>query len=253
MKMKWFALLAVSGGVAAFAFAGGYFTRTALAQQSSAAAPNAEKLPPDVHPETLARIGWATRDEFTTEEDLAAFDRAAVRGPQYVNQKSGEIVGNGIRLHIPIVHLAYRDTIENLNQKNGLDPHYSQLSVLIACRETNEEYDWLTHEKQSAGKTVPREVIEVVRNKQDTKALPEKDQVLIEYGREIFEQPKVSSKTFADMERLFGRRGTLAMTLTMAHYTDNAILYRAYDQHLLPTDKRPFPDVLAMEAKMKQQ
>ena len=251
MKTKWLAFLAVSLMVAAVAFAGGYFTRTALAQQNSGAAPNTEKLPPDVHPETLARIGWATRDEFTTPEDLAAFDAAAKRGPQYVNQKTGLIVGNGIRLHIPVVHLAYRDTIENLNQKNGLEPHYSQLSVLVACRENNEEYDWMTHEMQSAGKTLPRDVIEVVRNRQDPKGLPEKDRVLIEYGREIFETPKVTSKTFADMERLFGRRGTLAMTLTMAHYADNAILYRAYDQRLLPTEKRPFPDVLAMEARAK--
>ena len=86
-------------------------------------------------------------------------------------------------------------------------------------------------------------------------APPEKDQVLIEYGREIFEQPKVSSKTFADMERLFGRRGTLAMTLIMAHYTDNSILYRAYDQQIAPVEfgagSRPFPDVLAREAKQR--
>jgi hypothetical protein len=111
------------------------------------------------------------------------------------------------------------------------------------------EPDWLTHEKASAGKVLPREVIEVVRNNKDTKGLDEKDAVLIEYGREIFHQPKVSSKTFADMERLFGRRGTLTMTLLMAHYTDNGILYRAYDQRLLPGEKRPFPDVLAREAK----
>ena len=82
------------------------------------------------------------------------------------------------------------------------------------------------------------------------KALAEKDAaVLIQFGRELFRQPKVSSKTFADMERLFGRRGTLALTLVMAHYADNGMLYRVYDQRLAPGEKRPFPDVLAREAK----
>jgi hypothetical protein len=249
MKMKWLTLLAALVPVAVFAFIGGYFTRTALAQQESDTAPSVDKLPPDVHPETFARIGWPTRDEFTTPEDLAAYDRAVAAAPQYAKPANGMIEGNGIRLHIPIVHIAYRDTVQNLNQKNGLDPHYSQLATLIGCRENNEELDWLNHEKQSAGKTLPREVIEVVRNNKDTKGLDEKDQVLIEFGREIFRQPKVSSKTYADMERLFGKRGTLAMTLLMAHYTDDAILYRVYDQHLLPGTKRPFPDVLAREAK----
>jgi hypothetical protein len=250
--MKWFTVLGVPAIVAALAFAGGYFTHTALAQQSSGAATSAEKLPPDVHPETLARIGWATRDEFTTAEELAIFDHTGAGATQQNAQpKMGEIAGNGIRLHIPIVYKAYTDTIQNLNRKNDLDPHYSQLATLISCRENDVEYDWLNHEEQSAGKTLPREVIEIVRNKQDPKGLPEKDRVLIEYGREIFHQPKVSSKTFADMERLFGRRGTLAMTLIMAHYTDNGILFRAYDQRLAPDKKRPFPDIVAMEAKQR--
>src|ERR1700722_1533162 len=82
MKMNWFTVLVVSAVVAAVAFVGGYSTRTALAQQTSSAAPNAEKLPPDIRPETLARIGWATRDEFTTAEDLAGFDHAVALLPE---------------------------------------------------------------------------------------------------------------------------------------------------------------------------
>lgn len=250
--MKPVAVVIFASVVGIFAFAGGYSTRTVLAQQDSGSAASAEKLPPDVHPDTGSRMPLATRDEFTTDEDLKAFDSAVAAAPAMVKPGYSD-PGNRIRLHVPVVHIAYRDTIQNLNRKNNLDPHYSQLATLIACRETNEEYDWLNHEKQSAGKVIPRETIEIVRNKKDTKGLDEKDAVLIEYGREIFETPKVSSKTFADMERLFGRRGTLAMTLIMAHYTDNSILYRAYDQHVDPVEfgavARPFPDVLARETK----
>ena len=250
--MKPVTVLAVSAMVGIFAFAGGYSARTVLAQQAPASAATAAKLPPDVHPDTGSRMPLATRDEFTTDEDLKAFDTAVAAAPDMVKPGYSD-PGNRIRLHVPVVHIAYRDTIQNLNRKNNLEAHYAQLATLIACREMNEEYDWLNHEKQSAGKSIPRETIEIVRNKQDTKSLPEKDQVLIEYGREIFRTPKVTSKTYADMERLFGRRGTLAMTLIMAHYTDNSILYRAYDQQIDPVEfggvSRPFPDVLAREAK----
>jgi len=233
--------------VAVLASICGYSARMAVAQQNVGSSQSAEKLPPDVHPETLARISWATRDEFAKPEDQAAFDRAIAAAPMYANPKNGEIAGNGMRLHIPIVHIAYRDTIQNLNRDNGLDPRYSQLATLVACRETNEEYDWVEHERNSE-KVLPRNIVEIIRNKQDTKGLEEKDALVIQFGRELYHQPKVSSRTYADMVRLFGQRGTLAITLIMAHYTDNAMLYRAFDQHLDPSKKRPFPDVVALEA-----
>ena len=72
--MKSLTVLVLALAVATAAFVGGYWTRTVSAQQSSDAGQATEKLPPDVHPETLARIEWATRDEFTSAEDLAAFD-----------------------------------------------------------------------------------------------------------------------------------------------------------------------------------
>ncbi len=262
MQKRWLAVVVVLLLVAV-AFAGGYWTRTALAQQNSTPAQKAENLPPDIHPETLARIGWATRDEFTTPEDLAAYDHAVSVMPQLAKhtytgptKTCAETVtcidGNGIRLHIPIVHTAYRDIIQNLNQKNGLDPvingHYTQLATLVSCRENDVEPDWVNHEKNSV-KVLPREIVEIVRNNQDTTGMDEKDAVLIRFGRELFRQPKVSSKTFADMQRLFGTRGTLAVTLIMAHYDDNAILYRVYDQRMGSEDPRPFPDIVAKEAK----
>ena len=47
MKMKWSTLLVVSVLVAVVAFIGGYFARTAVAQQKSSAGANAEKFSPD--------------------------------------------------------------------------------------------------------------------------------------------------------------------------------------------------------------
>lgn len=262
MQKKWLLLVTLLL-IVGTAFTGGYWTRSAVAQEKLSSAPKAESLPPDILPETLARIGWATRDEFTTPEDLAAYDHAVSLMPQLAKHSYAGptktctetvtcIDGNGIRLHIPVVHTAYRDIIQNLNQKNGLDAvvngRYTQLATLVSCRENDVEPDWLAHEKNSM-KVLPREIVEIVRNNKDTTGLEEKDAVLIRFGRELFRQSKVSSKTFADMQRLFGTRGTLAVTLIMAHYDDNAILYRVYDQRMGSEDPRPFPDIVAKEAK----
>jgi hypothetical protein len=249
--MKSITVVALAMLMTVLAFGAGYGYRSAFAQPIPSAQQAAGKLDPGLNPDTFSRAPLPSRDEFTTQQDLEAFDRANAAAPQLVKPGYSD-PGNRLRLHIPIVHIAYRDTIQNLNQKNGLEPHYSQLATLVACRENNEEYDWINHEKQVVkGNLIPSEVIDVVRNKKDTKGLDEKDAVLIQFGREVFHQPKVSLKLFNDMERLFGRRQVLAMTLIMAHYTDNSILYRVYDQRTDPADKRPFPDVLAAEAKQK--
>jgi hypothetical protein len=53
--------------------------------------------------------------------------------------------------------------------------------------------------------------------------------------------PKVSSKTFADTERLFGRRGTLVISFQVARYAGLALGSRAYDVQLEPGQTAPYP------------
>ena len=56
-----------------------------------------------------------------------------------------------------------------------------------------------------------------------------KEALIIQFGREVFHQPRVSSKTFADVQRVFGAKGTLGITLIMGYYMSNVLVYRAYD------------------------
>jgi hypothetical protein len=232
----------------ALAFVGALGFRSVLARQNRNAEGSAEKLPADVHPETLSRMPQATRDEFTSDEERQAFDHLVAAEPRYGRPSNGVLAATGTRLHIPVVADAYRTALHNLQQQNGLEQKYVELATIVASRESNGEEPWLSHEGAAVMLT-SRAVVEIVRNKQDAKGLDEKEQAVIQLGREMFRGPKVSSKTFANMERLFGRKGTLAITLLMAHYETNTLLYRVYDQHLAPGTKRPFPDVLASEAK----
>jgi hypothetical protein len=240
--------VSVLGTMMTLAFLAGFGFRGALAQQSSGGGQTTAKLPPDIRPETLTRMPQATRDEFTAEEDREAFDHLVAAEPRFAKPSKGAMGGTGTRLHIPVVADAYRIALNHLREKCGLDLKYQELAVLVASRESNNEYEWSAHEKLSA-KVLPRDIVEIVRNKQDAKGLGEKEETIIRFGREMHRDIRVSSKTFADMERLFGRRGTLAIALIMGYYENNALLFRAYDQRLNPSDKRPFPDVVAMDVK----
>jgi hypothetical protein len=222
--------------------------RNASAQQSAPVGKSAVRLPPDVHPETFSRMPQASKGEFTSEEDKQAYDQLIAVEPRFAKPSNGPMGGTGTRLHMPVVANAYRIALNSMREKSGLDQKYLEIAILVACRESNNEYEWVAYE-DAAAKHNSTEIVEIIRNKRDVKGVGENEETLIRFGREMSVGPKVSSKTFADMERLFGRRGTLDLALLMGYYENNAFLFRVYDQRTDPNKKRPFPDVLAMEAK----
>jgi 4-carboxymuconolactone decarboxylase len=239
----------------AIAFLGGLGSRSARAQQSSGAGQSAEKLPPDIRPDSLSRMPRAKREDFTTEEEKQIYDRLAILSPQ-IKDKEGWLGPTGTRVHIPKVAEMTRNLDIAIKENNGVEPKYQELAILIATREFNDEWEFMVHASErghydgihelpkDANLFTPK-LVDVVRNNLDTKGLEEKDALLIQFGREMFRQPKVSSKTFAEMERTFGRKGTLGLSLVMSYYALNGLLMRVYDQHLDPSKKSPFPDLAA--------
>ncbi len=225
MKKKTVVMLWV--GSLALALIIGYGSRPTLAQDSSAGqSTGAEKLPADVFPDTRNRSPRAIRDEMLNDEDKAAFDLAVSKGNVAY---SG---WNGIRLHIPAVHTDYRNAIQTLDKETG-DSRYQNLAMIIGARFADDDYDWNNHVKASE-KVLPRETVEVLKDGKDTTGLDEKDATLIQIGREMFAKKNVSSKTFADAERLFGRRKTYSLIQTMIFFNGSGYLLHAYDQHLAP-------------------
>jgi hypothetical protein len=71
--------------------------------------------------------------------------------------------------------------------------------------------------------------------------VPEQQEIVIRFGREMLRDPKVSAKTFADSERILGRKNTLAVAMLVTHYSASSVLLHAYDAHLRPDQKQPFP------------
>ncbi len=216
--------------------------RKTLARQDSGAAQSVEKLPADIHPDTLSRMPQAHKDEFTTDEDKQAYDHLISVEPRFGKPSNGALGGTGTRLHLPVVADAYRTAWNDLRDRSGVEQKYMELATIVACRETNLELEWVAHQDITAKLNSPA-VVEIVRNKQEPKGLEDKQRIIIQFGREMFEQSKVSSATFTSMEKQFGQRGTLAIALMMGYYANNAFLFRAYDQRLDVGKKHPFPDV----------
>jgi 4-carboxymuconolactone decarboxylase len=82
-------------------------------------------------------------------------------------------------------------------------------------------------------------VIDAIKHDRPVDGLPEKEATVIEFGRAMLRgNHSVPSSLFARMVRLFGREGTIEITMIMGDYTMTAMLLNAVDQHL-PPDREP--------------
>ena len=233
----------VLGMVTALISLGGFGSPNALAQQSAGAGQSTEKLPADVYADTYSRMPRAKKENFTHEEEKQAFDRLLADG--FDKRESG---GTLIRGQLPIIADLFSTTLIALRDKRGLEisglkESEAEVAILTALRELAEPYEWVGHERTALRVGVPQQTVDVIKYNRFTSGLPERDETIIRFGRELYRGArKVSSKTFADMERLFGRKGTLNLTVLMMYYTANDVLFRAYDQRVPPTrGAQPFP------------
>ena len=197
-------------------------------------------LPADIYPDSFARAPYPKRADLKTDAERKAFD--VVAGPEGL--KPGPIPPNNLRLYFPIFAEHTRAAVRWLRENSGNDPKYMELAILVAVREADGQYEWTAHEASAVKAGIPQSVVEIVRSKGDAKVgvggVGEKEEAVIRFGREMRRLPRVTSKTFADTEKQFGRKGTLAIAMIMAHYASSSNLLHTYDAHWDRAKKPPF-------------
>jgi hypothetical protein len=62
--------------------------------------------------------------------------------------------------------------------------------------------------------------------------LPEKEALVVRFGRAIFHDRKVPSDLYAKVVETFGQQGMFELTAIMGDYAMAAIMLRAVDQHV---------------------
>ena len=131
------------------------------------------------------------------------------------------------------------DRLNQLLRTNTVGAKFFEISTLVPAREFNQQYEWSGHEAAARRAGVADTVIDVIKHNRPVKGLPEKEATVIEFGRAMLRgDHSVPSPLFARMVRLFGREGTIEITIIMGDYTMTAMLLNAVDQHL-PPDREP--------------
>ncbi len=71
--------------------------------------------------------------------------------------------------------------------------------------------------------------------------LPETEAVIIQFGREMFRNKKVTSETFACALKIFGPKRLVDLVALMANYSATAVRFYAFDMQVDPDKKLLLP------------
>ncbi len=188
-------------------------------------APTTQKLPPDIDPKSYSRLPLLSRDQMSGEglrvyDALVGKDRPAPGlGPQATSLYS----------------LGVAEPMDKLNQYlrgTVVGPAIFQICTLIAAREFDETYEWTSHETGAKRANVDMKTIDAIRFNRSLESLPEKDALVIRFGRALFRDHKVSPELYAKIVQVFGKQGMFELTAIMGDYAMAAIMLRAVDQHV---------------------
>jgi alkylhydroperoxidase family enzyme len=185
-------------------------------------------LPPDINPVTLSRLPPVTAGDLDEEGQRLLAARTDFKpgpGPNHISIYSPRQLDLGIPSGV----------------KSPVGPRYFQLAALIAARESDQQYEWSSHEPAGRRQGLEQAVIDVVKYNRDVAGLSDKDATLITFGRALFRDHRVSSALWAKMVSYFGRQRTVQLMMIMGDYFRVAIMLNAVDQHLPPTREALLP------------
>jgi 4-carboxymuconolactone decarboxylase len=209
-----------------------FFVLAALvgaAHSARAQAPASQEIsmPSDIDPQSGFRLPLPRREDLD-EAGRQTFDRASTPG--------GNIAG----LQGPAaVQLYSTRTTAHLQAINrylrfdaGFSPRIREIAILVTARQMDSQFEWVAHEPEALKEGVPQAVIDVIKFRRSTAGLDETDATVIELGRQLWHDHKVSSATFAKAKALFGPNKLVDLVLLMGNYAGTAALLTAVDMQL---------------------
>jgi 4-carboxymuconolactone decarboxylase len=206
----------------------------AFGAASSAAQTSAITTPKDIYADSGFRLPLPKR-EALDDDGKRMYDLA----------NSGTIAGlrgpSGIQLYSPRVAEHQRALNQYLRYEAGLSGRVRELAILVSAREADSQFEWTVHEPVALQEGLSQKLIDIVRYHESTDGLPETDTLIIQLGRQMFGQRKVTADTFARCLKLFGTRGLVNLVSLMGNYISTAGLLAAFDMQLPPGRKPLLP------------
>jgi 4-carboxymuconolactone decarboxylase len=184
-------------------------------------------MPSDIDPHSGFRLPLPRREDLD-EAGKRAYDRANTPGKTLVGLRGRA----GIRLYSSKTVEAHDTINQYLRFQAGFDPKLREIAILTVAREMDSQFEWAAHEPEALKGGVPAEIIDIIKRRKSTEDLSETEAAVIEFGRQLFRDHKVTSKTFARMRALLEPGKLVNLVLLMGNYASTAALLAAFDMQV---------------------
>ncbi len=183
-------------------------------------------IPSDIDPQSGCRLPLRRREELD-EIGQRAYDRASTPGKTIVGLRGP----SGLHLYSP-------QTVEAHNTMNRhlrfecFDAKTREVAILTVAREMDSRFEWAAHEPEALKEGVAAHIIDVIKHRKSTQGLDETYAAIIEFGRQIFRDHKVTPQAFARVKALFPPNKLVELVLLMGNYASTAALLCAFDMQV---------------------
>jgi 4-carboxymuconolactone decarboxylase len=200
----------------------------ALCLLAGATVATAQSLPSDLDAKSRARLPYVQRKD-TDEAAKRLFDIFVRGGTSPADELGGPLAFAAY--NVPVAN-ALLDLHDGAVGKGTLNEHVRELAILVACRETNYDFEWNAHEAAAVRAGVEQRVIDAVRTHGALASLPEADAAVARFGHELLHDREMSSATFAKAKELFGAKGAMDLVAVMSTYAVSGFYAIAVDEHV---------------------
>jgi 4-carboxymuconolactone decarboxylase len=201
----------------------------ALCVLGTAAVASAQQLPADLNAQSRARVPYVQRKD-TDESAKRLFDIFVRNSNSPTDTLGGPLAFAAYNVPVAISLLDLHDGA--VGKSSSLDAHVRELAILVACRATNYTFEWNAHEPAAVRAGVDQKVIDAVRTNGALTGLPDADAAVIRFGREMLNDRKMSSATFAKAKQLYGDKGAMDLVAVMSTYAVSGFYAIAVDEHV---------------------
>ena len=174
-------------------------------------------LPPDVYADSGNRLPLPIREELDDKHKKSYDDT-------YARTSSVE----GLR---GMVGILLHGSSGEIRFESPAGRRLTELAILVGARHAEQNFEWSLHMDEALRQGLEKKIIDIVRLKQPAVGIGEKEAAIITLGREMAEQHRVSSETYARALKALGKMALVDMAITLAIRANETPLIWV-DQHM---------------------
>lgn len=126
------------------------------------------------------------------------------------------------------------DLVEYLRYHTTLNDAETELAICTSARASNSDYIWNAHVRLGLAAGTREEAIHAVDTHASLDGLTADEALIIRFGRELLEQPRISDEAYEAVKARYGERGLMELVAVMSVYTTNANILRTMEWQAAP-------------------